>query len=424
MTLGPIGGDRDPGWRDLNNESGDSNNVDPKDVEGEADLEDRISDHVESILENIGEVEIPEPTPSENISADLTERVESHEEQGKIAKILQRIRKVVSSIWSAKHPKSVIQKSQFDSSYQKSYIEILRETEITVNSIEMLSSQESRVCFAAVRKFFRNILRRMSSYIAQRRSHSAINLCGVKPDSFEGTISLALMLRVIMKSTADISDAYEHHISENTKPFTFQRGNTKTEDFSCRMSDSDDEETKRISTYSSLSETGGAEAAHVIGMLYKIIDMNLGIDATATARGITRLVCIPCLDKLACAEHIYKLRRVDYKQDYSEIVELAKSIDALSSRGRADASVARNILNTLRQQHSDLLGEFITLWAGDRHHLVNLSVVQNIVEANLPVIMEAQQSDPEIFEKKLNALIYNFFFTFQTMRQADERTQM
>ncbi|AFS20175.1 MULTISPECIES: hypothetical protein [Chlamydia] len=382
------GGDVEPPWKDLFTDKEFS-------VEGEGedrDLEERISDHVGSILdEQYAEHGIPEANASEGMNSDLQGRVHSETQEGFFRNILSRIRQAVHRLWYTRLGTLRFSRGR---SCSKSYEALFNETELPEEAITEAKAAPKTTagCCASIRQFFLKIFEKMCFSICGKQAESSIDFCGIDPEGPEVTVALALMLRMACKWSAE-------------KEIFYKLGNT---------------------AYSPLTALGTApmassvEAGVIVSSLYDIMKGEQMLDSLATVRGITKLSTLPYNEKVKCKEAIETLAQADAASDYTLVLDLASRLDVLASQGYEETVIVRQILASLRYTHTTLLAEYLNLWTSDTEHMdqgtpiVNYDLVSNIVEANLPSLEEDYRGNPREYEQKLNDMIRNFFFSYQT----------
>ncbi|SGA33413.1 Uncharacterised protein [Chlamydia abortus] len=114
------------------------------------------------------------------------------------------------------------------------------------------------------------------------------------------------------------------------------------------------------------------------------------------------------------------MAQADAASDYTLVLDLTSRLDVLASQGYEETVIVRQILASLRYTHTTLMGEYLNLWTSDTEHMdqdipiINYDLVSNIVEANLPSLEEDYRGNPREYEQKLNDMIRNFFFSYQT----------
>ncbi|AFS24421.1 TmeB family type III secretion system effector [Chlamydia psittaci] len=382
------GGGVEPPWKDLFTDKEFS-------VEGEGDdlnLEERISDRVGSILdEQHAEHGIPEANASEGMNSDLQGRVHSETQEGFFRNILSRIRQAVHRLWYTRLGTPRFSKGR---SFSKSYAALFNETELPEEAItEAKAAPETTAgCCTSIRQFFLKTFEKMCFSICRKKAESSIDFCGIDPEGPEVTVALALMLRMACKWSAE-------------KEIFYKLGNNE---------------------YSSLTTLGTApmasavEAGVIVSSFYDIMNGGQVLDPLATVRGITKLSTLPYNEKVRCKEAIETLAQADADSDYTLVLDLASRLDALASKGYEETVIVRQILSSLRYTHTTLMAEYLNLWTSDTEQMnlgipiINYDLVGDIVEANLPSLEEDYRGNPREYEQKLNDMIRNFFFSYQT----------
>ncbi|QXE26590.1 hypothetical protein [Chlamydia buteonis] len=380
------GGGVEPPWKDLFTDKEFS-------VEGEGDdldLKERISDRVGSILdEQDPQHGIPEANASEGMNSDLQGRVHSETQEGLFRSILSRIRQAVHRLWYTRLGTPRFSKGK---SFSKSYVALFNETELPEEAIkEAKAAPETTAgCCASIRQFFLKTFEKMCFSICRKKAESSIDFCGMDPEGPEVTVALALMLRMACKWSAE-------------------------KEISCKLGNKEYNSSTALGTAPMAS---AVEAGVIVSSFYDIMNGGQVLDPLATVRGITKLSTLPYNEKVRCKEAIETLAQAD--SDYTLVLDLASRLDALASKGYEETVIVRQILSSLRYTHTTLMAEYLNLWTSDTEQMnlgipiINYDVVGDIVEANLPSFAEDYLSNPREYEQKLNDMIRNFFFSYQT----------
>ncbi|AHK63714.1 hypothetical protein [Chlamydia avium] len=365
----------EPSWRDLFDNRADSSS------EGEdADLNQRITEHVSSVFGPHTELGIPQASPSSEMSNDLPERLAAGpREEEFFRSLLQRIQRAVFRIWSSR---SKILKEESTPSYRA----LFENTEIDESIVSEVQDAPppARGCLASIRQFFLNAFRRMCSCIYKKKSESTIDFCGLDAESPEGTIALALLLRMASKWALETGFSSLDRKSQHPKSIF------------------------------PLQSTG--EFRKIVTVFQEFIQRQPSGDPLTIARGIAKLVCALSSQRGECQKAVESLSRKDPSRDYSEIILGAKQLDILASKGNEGLITVRQILTSLCVTYNQLLGEFLSSW-GDVNEEnpteIRYDFVVQVVETNLPVLQEAYTSDPQLYERMLNDAICRFFFVPQ-----------
>ncbi|AAP04815.1 TmeB family type III secretion system effector [Chlamydia caviae] len=377
------GGGVEPPWKDLFTEQGSS----PEGEADDIDLNDRISDHVESIFEDQqAERGIPEAHASEGMNSDLQGRVQSEPQEGFLRSILNRIRSAVYRLW---HHRSGSRSR--NASCSKGYADLFAETELPASAIAeaQAATKETAGCCASIRKFFTKAFRKMCNCITKRQAESSIDFCGGDPEGPEGTMALALMLRMACKWASQ-------------------------QEFFCKL------QKKGLDAFISMGTAPIASIVEATAILTQLEDIVEGEkpESIATVRGITKLCALSYNARICCREAIESLQEGDPDYDYTAMLKLATRLDNLASKGSQESTTVRQILSSLRCTHTNLMAEYLSVWADDSSQTsqpvpINYDLVVAIVGSNLPSLEEAYRDDREEYEKKLNDIIRNFFFSYE-----------
>ncbi|QVE48622.1 hypothetical protein SBV42_02360 [Chlamydia crocodili] len=381
------GGGAEPPWKDLFTEKDSSIEGEGEDV----DLEDRISDHVGSILdEQQAEHGIPETNASEGMNSDLQGRIHSEPQEGFFKNILTRIRNAVHRLWYNRlgSPRFVRREN-----FSRSYADLFTDTDLPATTVaEAKAAPAATVgCCASIRQFFVKAFRKMCCCIARRCAESSIDFCGADPEGPEGTMALALMLRMACKWSSQ-------------KEFLYKSQN------------------KGIDAFIAMGTAPIASTVEATAVLTSFEDILKGErvqDPVATVRGITKLSSFAYDETINCSGAIKTLQEADTDYDYTLILDLATRLDNLANKGYEEATIVRQILSSLRYTHTSLMGEYLNLWGDESSRTsqqipINYDLVVTIVENNLPSLEESYRDNREQYEKKLNDIIREFFFSYET----------
>ncbi|BAE81713.1 conserved hypothetical protein [Chlamydia felis Fe/C-56] len=387
-------GGTEPPWKDMFTEKEPSTEGEGDDL----DLEDRISDHVGSILdEQKAEGGIPEASASEGINSDLQGRVDLEIQEGFFRSLLSRIRRVATRIW---YNRLGSPRFSIGNSCTRVYRELFRETELPEEVIASAKSTPESVtgCCTSIRRFFERAFKKMSNCICKRRSESSIDFCGADAEGPEGTIALALILRMATKWSAGEDLSYE----------------IGSQKFSPAVA-------AAIAPIASYVET-----SVIVTRLESLVSGESQEDPIAAMRGIAKLAAVSHSKKIDCKRAIKSLSDTDPNYDYSFMLDLAARIDNLARKGYEETILARQILASLRVTHSQAMGEYLNLWGDDALQLetvlpVNYELVADIVAINLPSLEEAYRDNHKQYEKKLNDIIRHFFFAYETQGDKQRR---
>lgn len=368
-------GDVEPPWRDLFENRADSSS------EGEeTDLDRRVAEHVSSVFDAHTELGIPQASPSSETSGDLPERLTTDSyREGFFRSLLQRIQRAVRRIWSLR-PKAKSQECT------PSYRALFEDTEIDDIMVAEVHDvpHPARGCLTSVRQFFLDAFRKMCSCIYRKKAESTIDFCGLDPESPEGTIALALLLRMTSKWTLATEFSSDKQTAES-QMHAFPLQST--------------EESFKITT-----------------IFQELIQGKSLGEPLTIIRGIAKLISSLSSQQGECQKAIESLSKSDRSHDYSEIILGAKQLDIFAKRGSEEQIAVKQILASLCVTYNQLLGEFLSLW-GDASHInptgVRYDFVVQVVEANLPVLHDAYMSDPQLYERMLNDAICHFFFVPQ-----------
>ncbi|MEF9496745.1 TmeB family type III secretion system effector [Chlamydia sp. 04-14] len=380
------GGGVEPPWRDLFTEKDSSTEGEGEDI----DLEDRISDHVGSILDDQqAEHGIPETNASEGMNSDLQGRIHSEPKEGFFKNILTRIRNAVHRLWYNRLGSPRFSRRE---NFSKNYADLFTETDLPATAVaEAKAAPEATAgCCASIRQFFMKAFRKMCCCIARRCTESSIDFCGADPEGPEGTMALALMLRMSCKWSAQQEFVYK---SKN----------------------------KGIDAFVAMGTAPIASTVEATAVLTRFEDILKGEkvkDPVATVRGITKLSSFSHDGIINCRGAIETLQEADTDYDYTFILDLATRLDNLASKGSEETSIVRQILSSLRYTHTTLMGEYLNLWGDDslktnQRIPINYDLVVTVVKNNLPSLEEAYRDNPVEYEKKLNDMIRNFFFAYE-----------
>lgn len=366
----------EPPWRDLFDNRTDSNS------EGEeADVDQRITDHVSSVFSSHPESGIPQASPSSEMSSDLPERLEaSLHSKGFFKSLLQRIQRAVLRIWSLR---SKAPHDECTSSYRA----LFEDTEIRETLVSEAQSvpPPARGCLASIRQFFLDTLRKMCSCIYKKKSASLINFCGLDPESPEGTIAIALLLRMASKWTLTEFSSLE------------QQPQTSQDQHAFLLQDAED-------------------SFKIMTIFQKLIQGRSTGDSLTVIRGIAKLACSVSSYQGDYQKAVQSLSKRDYKRDYSEILLGAKQLDILASKGIEEQMTLKHMMMSLCVTYNQLLGEFLSLWGDAIQNNptgVRYDFVVQVVEANLPILQEAYVLNPQLYERMLDDAICHFFFVPQ-----------
>ncbi|WP_375793712.1 hypothetical protein O1W69_01190 [Chlamydia sp. 12-01] len=383
------GGGTEPSWKDLFAEGSSSKEGGEGD---DVDLEDRISEHIGSIFdEKYAEHGIPETNASEGMNSDLQGRVNSESQEGFLKGILSRIRQAVQRLWYNRLGTSNFVRREPCS---KSYRDLFVETDLPAEAIaEVKTAPEATVgCCTSIRQFFINIFKKMCCCISRRCVESSIDFCGGDPESPEGTMALALMLRMASKWSAQ-QEVITYKLGKEDYDVTIAMG---------------------LAPVASV-----VEADIILTHLQDVLRGEKVQDPIATVRGIAKLSSLPFNERINCKKAIETLKKADTDYDYTFILDLASRLDALAGKGYEEATIVRQILASLRDMHTKLMGEYLNLWADDSLQTglqipINYDLVVTIVKSNLPHLEEAYHGNRKEYEKRLNDMIQNFFFSYET----------
>ncbi|SYX08556.1 hypothetical protein C834K_0071 [Chlamydia poikilotherma] len=376
------GGGAEPPWKDLFKDTS---------TEGDdADLDDRISDHVSSIFDDQGaECGIPETNASEEMNSDLQGRIHSEPQEGFFRNILARIRNAVRGLWYNRLGFSCLSRRE---DFSKSYADLFKETDLPATAVAEAKSAPAATlgCCASIRQFFIKAFKKMCCCIARRCTESSIDFCGADPEGPEGTMALALMLRMSCRWSSEEELLYQ---SQN----------------------------KGIDAFLAMGTASVASTVEAIAILTNFEDILKGErvqDPVATVRGIAKLSSLPYDKTINCSTAIKTLQEADADYDYTLILNLAARLDNLANKGYEEVIIVREILSSLRYTHTTLMGEYLNLWGDDSLQTsqqipINYDLVVTIVKNNLPDLEEAYRNNRTEYEKKLNDIIGNFFFLYE-----------
>ncbi|MEF9519495.1 hypothetical protein SBV45_01160 [Chlamydia crocodili] len=380
------GGGAEPPWKDLFTDKDSSIEGEGEDV----DLEDRISDHVGSIFDDQkAERGIPETNASEEMNSDLQGRIHSEPQESFFRNILTRIRNAVHRLWYNRLGSPRLSRRE---NFSKSYADLFADTDLPATAVaEAKAAPEATVgCCASIRQFFVKAFRKMCCCIARRCAESSIDFCGADPEGPEGTMALALILRMASKWSSQ-------------QEFLYQSQN------------------KGIDAFLAMGTASIASTVEATAVLTRFEDILKGEkvqDPVATVRGITKLSSLPYDKIINCSRAIETLQEVDPDYDYTFILDLATRLDNLANKGYEEVAIVRQILSSLRYTHTTLMGEYLNLWGDDslktsQQIPINYDLVVTIVKNNLPDLEEAYRDNRVEYEKKLNDIIRNFFFAYE-----------
>lgn len=144
----------------------------------EADLEDRVMESAVPILSAQDEVNIPPPSPSEDTNDHFNERVQVETEQRSFRRIISKISKAVSRIWE----KRLLARRK----HSKKYCELLLDKTELTKKRQQSRSQHLQNFFSSRFRFL------FSSF---KHYPSCVDFCGISPESPEGLVAMAFLLR-------------------------------------------------------------------------------------------------------------------------------------------------------------------------------------------------------------------------------------
>ncbi|WP_348663589.1 TmeB family type III secretion system effector [Chlamydia vaughanii] len=374
-------GSGQPPW----NDGIDSRN-DARGEGDDVDVNSRVSEEAGAVFDSRQEG-ISQLNASEGANSDLQGRVGADHEEGFIRHLLNRIRAVVSRMWG-RGSRSYGQRAEVEVA-SRSCAEFIRESEQPQEAVEQARQLSPQMggCLASVRKFFQRVFKNLCCCcVAKREKVDHINFQGVDPQGPEGSMALAIMLRMTCKWAAN--DEINFQIGRGKSGLTME-----------------------IDARPLGAIEGSGDAVKILSGL---VGGKIKADDLATTRGLAKLASLSHSTGFHCEKHIKDLARKDRRHDYGPILAAGKQIDAMAKHGPEGVRDARQLLTSIRVGYSQVLGQTLGFWLDSmRTGTLNLDydMVTNVVETNLPILQEARETDPKHYEELVNELVLNCFLS-------------
>ncbi|WP_201456555.1 hypothetical protein [Chlamydia sp. 17-3921] len=349
--------------------------------EGDAELDERITESASYAMEKIVDSGIPETTPSESMNRDLLNRIEYEEPQeGVITSILIRIRKSVTKVLR----NLFFRKPQKSESFSnKTLTELLETTSLPKTSSTSAYFDSLQTSLVSCRSFFYHIFLRLFTFLRREHPSAPIDLCGTDPSSPEAAVAFALILRSACRWVATIA------VKDGCLPL---------------------EIIEEAGVYNALSLDSINAIEGISQGITELLYSHTRVDGLANIRGLTKIVCNSSyVGEIQCFSAIENLSQYDISHNYGQIMAMAIRIDEFSKKGDNEALIVKNLLYLIRQDRSKELGNFVMMWSGEYASEVNYDIVTAILETNLPAFEEDFRANPEAYQKKLNYVICQLF---------------
>ncbi|CCP62742.1 type III secretion system effector TmeB [Chlamydia trachomatis] len=383
-SISPIGGNSGPeGFSSASR--GDE--IDDVSDSEEGELEERVSDHAESIITESSET-LFRTTSSSGVSEDLQQHV-SLEESPRQRGFLGRIRDAVASIWKRRVARRNENYDVKKAEEQQGIVQYLQDSKMPAltRAYRHLRAFNS-ACLRTIREFFATIFRALRDAYYRHCTRSGINFCGADKDSLEVLVAVGLLLRMAtLRSFEHVGGNYEDRLVNNDAPVT-GAGRTLVDD--------------AVDDIESILNTRTNWPQHVM----------IGF-----SRGLVQLCATPYnATSQECFKSIVRLEKEDPSSDYSQALLLAGIIDRLAEKA---PMAAKYVLDALRVRTSELIGELIILdllppvWKVGRGGVfppVNEQLVVQIVNANVERLHSTFAHEPQAYLRMIEGLVTNFFF--------------
>lgn len=369
-------GSNEPSWKELF-QSEESKLDRGGDDGGGEELDSRISSHVDGIFDQNASSGIRSAGASSEANNDLQGRVEQGTEQGFFSSILARVRRAVTGLWGA------TRRGRETDDFTQGYRDLFLATELPHSThAEPRSRVPSalRHCLESMRSFFLGMFHRICGRVHRQEVASVLDFRGADPRSAEGTVALALMLRMASKSSLRASEEYGEAASPSLPV--------------------DEKELHSWELF-----------AHTLPRLERLLGEDVQ-DPLAAARGLAKLACSSHTHRVSCRGDIKSLSEVDLGRDYTEILSIAHQLDVFAKQGPEEQNAVQMVLHSVRANYHALLGSFLSIWSIEtpQGELINYDLVVEMVEANLPLLQEARERDPQLHDRMLNEIIRRFLF--------------